>query len=268
MALTTIHFHTKEGEKINLGKSSEKIAEDFEKSRIDYLILTDKAYACEKIDLPVKSFKKIKSYLKAKKDNLIFGLEFLTYDSYHILGLCLDVEKWKNKTSPKKLENVCIEIDKNEGIIAVPHQFGVGFGGLGEKVNRILELYEIGEISQKPLIEVSYYLESIPCLKRKLAKPNIKAISYAKQNNLAIFCGLDSRFKSFDSAYNFSEGEPEIALKKSSKYGFKNNFTIPYITISHLPMFRETAYLIRDYGIGFGRTRKFGLLEFLTNSFE
>lgn len=265
MPLTTIHFHTKEGEKLNLGKSSKKLAEDFEKSRIDYLILTDKASACEKIDLPIKSFKKIRSYLKSKKDNLIFGLEFLTYDNYHVLGLCLNAEKWESKPAPKKLEDVCKAIDENEGIIAVPHQFGTC--GLGKKVNRILELYEIGEISQKPLIEISYYLECLPYFKRELTKSNKKAISYAREKNLAIFSGLDSRFKSFDLAYNFSKEEPEVALKKSSKYGFQNNCIVPYITLSHFPMFRETIYLVRDHGIGFVRTGKFGLFELLINSF-
>jgi hypothetical protein len=264
MPLTTIHFHTKEGEKLNVGKSSKKLAEDFEKSKIDYLILTDKAFACEKIDLPIKSFKKIKSHLDSKKDNLIFGLEFLTYDNYHVLGLCLNAEEWKSKPAPKKFEDICKAIDENGGIIAIPHQFGVC--GLGEKVNKILELYEIGEISHKPLIEVSYYLECIPSFKRELTKPNRKAISYAKQNNLAIFSGLDSRFKSFDLAYNFSEEEPEIALKKASEYGFQNCCLVPYITLSHFPMFRETVYLIRDHGISFVRTRKLEGFEFLLKS--
>lgn len=260
MPLVTIHFHTKEGERLNLGKSSKRLAEDFEKSEIDYLILTDKAKACEEIDLPIKAFKKIKSYLKSKKENLIFGLEFLTYDNYHILGLCLDLEKWENKIAPKSIEDVCKAIDKTNGIIAVPHQFGPC--GLKEKVNRVNELYEIGEISYKPLIEVSYYLECIPSLKRELTKSNKKAIEYARENNLAIFSGLDSRFKNFDTAFNLCKEEPKIALRKASRYGFENNCITPYITLSHYPMFKETVYLIRDHGIGFVRTGKFGIFDF------
>ncbi|MGC8817642.1 MAG: hypothetical protein ACP5PX_07635 [Candidatus Hadarchaeum sp.] len=265
MPLVTIHFHTKEGEKLNLGKSSEKLAEDFEKSKIDYLILTDKATACEKIDLPIKAYKKIKSYLDSKKDNLIFGLEFLTYDNFHVLGLCLNEEKWENRIAPKSLEDVCRAIEKDNGIIAVPHQFGIC--GLGERVNRIYKLYEIGEVSCKPLIEVSYYLECVPSLRRELTKSNKKAIEYARENDLAMFSGLDSRFKSFDLAFNSCKEEPEIALRKASNNGFKNDYVIPYITLSHFPMFRETLYLVRDHGIGFVRTGKFGFFDFLMDYF-
>lgn len=259
MPLVTIHFHTKDGEKLNLGKSSERLAKDFEKSKVDYLILTDKAVACEKVDLPIKAFRKIKSYLKNKRENLIFGLEFLTYDDYHILGLCLDLEKWENKIAPKTIEDVCRAIDKTGGIVAIPHQFG--FCGLKEKVSKVEELYEIGEISFKPLIEVSYYLECIPSLRRELTKLNKKAIEYARKNNLPIFSGLDSRFKNFDLAFNLCKEEPEIALRKASEYGFKNNYIVPYITLSHYPMLKETIYLVRDQGIGFLRTGRFGMIE-------
>lgn len=254
MPLVTIHFHTKEGERLNLGKNSKRLAEDFEKSEIDYLILTDKAFAHEKIDLPIKAFKKIKSYLKSKKENLIFGLEFLTYDNYHILGLCLDLGKWENKTAPKNIDDVCRAIDKTNGIIAVPHQFGPC--GLKERVGEILKMYERGEISYKPLIEISYYQECLPSSNRNLSKANIKALEYARKNNLALFSGLDSRFKGFQLAYNLCKYEPEATLKEASKKGFRNDCLTPYVTLSHTPMYRETLYLVRDNLIGFIRTKE------------
>ncbi|MEM5800434.1 MAG: hypothetical protein QXD54_02530 [Candidatus Aenigmatarchaeota archaeon] len=260
MPLVTIHYHTKEGEKLNLGKTSKKLAEDFEKSKVDYLILTDKAFACEKIDLPIKAFKEIKSYLKAKKENLLFGLEFLTFDNYHILGLCLTPERWENKISPKNLEDVCKSIERDEGFIVVPHQFGPC--GLGKRADEIIKLYEKGEICHKPFIEVSYYLESIPSLKKGLKKANKEAINYARKNNLALISGLDSRFKSFDLAFNFFKEDIRKCLEKASLQGFNNNYIIPYITPSHTLMLRETIYLLRDHTTGFLRTGKFEIASY------
>ncbi|MEM7821315.1 MAG: hypothetical protein QXX38_00650 [Candidatus Aenigmatarchaeota archaeon] len=251
MPLVTIHFHTKEGERINLGKDSKQLARDFEKSKVDYLILTDKVRAGETPDAPIKTFEKIKSYLRTKGEGLLFGLEFLTYDNSHLLGLCLDQEKWKNKRAPKKLEEICTAIEKTNGIIAVPHQFGPC--GLKERVSVIEKMYESGEIGHRPLIEISYYLETLSFLDRRLSKINQKSLNYARKNNYPIFSGLDSRFRDFTQAYNFCDVEPEIALKKASQSGFKNNCLIPYISLSRVPMVRETLYLVRDWCVDFLR---------------
>ena len=256
MPLITVHFHTKDGEKLNIGKSCEAIAKDLEESKIDFLVLTDKAFAGEKIDLPIKAYEKVKSKLKTK--DVFFGLEF-DLKNFHILGLFLNPEKWKNKICPVKLEKVCKAIEKDEGIIGIPHQFGIS--GLGEKVDGILELYEKGEISSKPLIEISHYLQLLFHPKEKLSNANRKALEYAITNDLPIFSGLDARFKSFELAYNFSYKEPEKAFKKLEKFG--SGEIIPYLATFSFPICRETFYLIRDHGVGFLRGGKVDILKFL-----
>jgi len=266
MFLTSIHYHTKEGEELNLGKSCEELARGFEKSKVDYLILTDKAVAGRRISLPIKSFKKIKKYLRSKKENLIFGLEFITSSNYHILGLDLCLERWENRISGKNLEDVCLAIEESDGIIAVPHPFGPC--GLGKKTDKILQLYKESYISHKPLIEVNYYLECVPSLKREMKKENKKAIEYARKRNLAIFSGIDSRFRSFEVAYNVSEEKPQEALRKASQYGFNNKHLIPYLSISSVPMVRETLYLLRDNGLSFLRTGKASILNYLGSFFS
>lgn len=263
MFLTSIHYHTKEGERLDVGKSCKKMAKDFEKSRVDYLILTDKAMAGEKISLPIRSFKKIKSYLSSKKENLIFGLEFISSD-FHILGLDLCLEKWENRVSPKNLEDVCVAIDESNGLVGIPHPFGPC--GLGEKTDKILQLYEGSYISHKPLIEVSYYLECVLSLRREIKKENKKAIEYARKRNLAVFSGIDSRFRNFEVAYNVSEEEPQEALRKASKHGFNNRFLIPFLSVSSVPMFRETLYLLRDNGVSLLKTGKASILDYLSKN--
>lgn len=261
----TIHFHTKDGEEIKVGKSSEKIAKEFESHKlIDYLILTDKATAGQKTDLPIRAFNKIKSYLSTKKDNLLFGLEFV-FNYYHLLGLDMDISKWENKKCPTNLDEICFEIEDTCGVIAVPHPFGPS--GIGEKgIKYICELHRQHYIKHKPLVEVSFYQECFPSFNRsKLRSVNIKAIEFAKKNNLAIFAGLDTRFTSFDLAYNKLDKEPQKALRETRD--FYNSTLIPYITLSHVPLVRESLYLIRDNGISFFKERKSSLLEYLLSKF-
>ncbi|MDI6798921.1 MAG: hypothetical protein QMD12_02920 [Candidatus Aenigmarchaeota archaeon] len=256
---TTIHFHTKEGEELNLGRASKEIAEIFEASTIpSHLILTDKCKVGRRVILPIRSYYKIKDNLSSKKENLIFGLEF-DNPHYHLLGLCMDPSEWEDKICPTELEDICQRIEGSGGIIAVPHICGAC--GIGEDgLLRILDLYKNKDINHKPLIEISFYIESFPSFSRGLRRLNIEAIELARKYDLGIFAGLDTRFSRLDLAYNVSKEHPYIALKKAT-YCFDNGSLIPYIIPSHVPLGRENLYLIRDNGIGLLTQRRSPLLE-------
>jgi len=266
MPFATIHFHTKEGENLRLGKSSRDIAKDFEKSRIDYLVLTDKVSIGERARLPVKAFKRIKSYLSKKKENLLFGLEFIG-QGYHLLGICMEVEKWEKEKCPSSLEEICYKIEESNGVIGIPHPFGPC--GIGRKgIEYICALQEKGYLKYKPLIEVSFYLESFPSRHRGLRRENKKAIEIARSKNLALYAGLDSRFSRIDLAYNEFSSDLAKDLKEASLKGFKNSNIIPYISPVHFPMWRETAYLVRDNLMHFLRNGNSALLNFALNSLK
>lgn len=264
MPLTTIHFHTKEGEKLNLGKKSEQIAKNFENSRITHLIVTDKVSVGRRIDLPIKSFFKIRDSLYSKKENLIFGLEFDDpIYQYHLLGLYMNPNNWENRMCPKKIEDICKNVEDSGGIIAIPHVYAAS--GLGENgLLQILDLYKKGIILHKPLIEISCYIEKFPSFSRGLRKMNTKAIKLAKKYDTGVFAGLDSRFSKLDLAYNESYEDPYTALIKATNC-FDNGKIIPYLTMSHVPYGRENMFLVRDNLISFLSGGQFSLFKNFIN---